>query len=386
MSSAVLKALTPLLLLISCAAPAASQSAYTVEPAPEWTALFDRTSGWTGADGIFSFPLDGNDSPGGLSRAASLFVFSDTFLGDVDAAGVRSNSSLVNNTMGLLPRNGMAQGLQFFWDDSGSQSGPIFVPSTPNSQDGDWYWFADGVIVGDKLHLLAMRMEHTSGTPGWNFARAGMSMFTLDKQGPYTRAASNEVDTPLALAETPSRGPGFFGAGIMANTVEAGAPFPDGYIYVYGSIEDPLVKKLRVARVLPQDFEDFAAWRYWDGSAWSADIHASADLTGRISNELSVTPMPDGRYALIFSLDTLSNKIAMKIAPTPMGPFGNSEVLYEIPTPATPPVFTYNAKAHPHLSEPGELLISYNVNAVDFWDHFQYADIYRPRFLRLTWR
>lgn len=27
---------------------------------------------------------------------------------------------------------------------------------------------------------------------------------------------------------------------------------------------------------------------------------------------------------------------------------------------------TYNAKAHSHLSAPGELLISYNVNAFDF--------------------
>ena len=44
----------------------------------------------------------------------------------------------------------------------------------------------------------------------------------------------------------------------------------------------------------------------------------------------------------------------------------------------------YNAKAHPHLSRPGELLISYNVNTFDFWgDFFRDADIYRPRFIRL---
>src|SRR5690606_34343117 len=36
-------------------------------PAPEWSALFDRTSGWTGADGIFSVPLEGRDAPGGAS-------------------------------------------------------------------------------------------------------------------------------------------------------------------------------------------------------------------------------------------------------------------------------------------------------------------------------
>jgi hypothetical protein len=31
---------------------------FTSEPAPEWTALMERTSGWFGADGIFSIPLD----------------------------------------------------------------------------------------------------------------------------------------------------------------------------------------------------------------------------------------------------------------------------------------------------------------------------------------
>jgi hypothetical protein len=293
---------------------------------------------------------------------------------------------MVNNTMGFLSANGTTRGVQFIWDDHGPQPASLFTPDTPASRPGDWYWFADGVVIGDNFHLLAMRMEHDDGPPGWNFARAGMTLLTMDKHGPYTRAASSEVDTPLYWLESVTRGAAFFGAGIMANTVEAGAPHPDGYIYIYGSQEDPLVKKLLVARVLPQDFEDFNAWRFWDGSNWSADIHDSAVVTGRIANELSVTPLPDGRYALVFSLDTLSNRIAMKTAPNPWGPFGNTEVIYDIPVPAVPQVFTYNAKAHPHLSAPGELLISYNVNAVDFRDHFTYADIYHPRFIKLIWQ
>jgi hypothetical protein len=31
------------------------------EPAPEWSALFHRQQGWTGADGIFFVPLNGNE-------------------------------------------------------------------------------------------------------------------------------------------------------------------------------------------------------------------------------------------------------------------------------------------------------------------------------------
>lgn len=52
----------------------------------------------------------------------------------------------------------------------------------------------------------------------------------------------------------------------MANTVEAGALDPDGYVYVYGR------NSLFVSRVLADDFEDFSKWRFWDGALWSEDI------------------------------------------------------------------------------------------------------------------
>ncbi|MGI8532073.1 MAG: hypothetical protein ACR2KN_03650 [Geodermatophilaceae bacterium] len=49
----------------------------------------------------------------------------------------------------------------------------------------------------------------------------------------------------------------------------------------------------------------------------------------------------------------------------------------------TPNTYTHNAKAHPNLSTPDRLLISYNVNTFDFGENFSNADIYRPRFIWL---
>jgi hypothetical protein len=45
--------------------------------------------------------------------------------------------------------------------------------------------------------------------------------------------------------------------------------------------------------------------------------------------------------------------------------------------------FTYAAKAHPELSRPGELLVSYVVNSFDFGESSTNAGIYRPRFVRV---
>lgn len=359
---------------------------YTVVEAPEWTALFDTTSGWTGADGIFALPLDGDETPGGLSRTDTLFVFSDTFIGDVNAAGERVGAQLVNNTLGYLRAGQFGQGAKFFWDARGTQPAAIVAPDTPMSEDGDWYWFADGIVIGDQAHVLAQRMYYAPGAPGFSFARAGMALVTIPTTGAPSLDAITQVDAPTSYLEFDGHGGAFFGAGIMPNTVESGAPNPDGYIYIYGSREDPLVKKLLVARVLPTAFTDFDAWRYWNGHSWVQDPRSAIPVTGRISNELSVTPTPNGQYALIFSLDTLSGKVAMKRSDSPVGPWGPSEILWDIQTPPGLSLFTYNAKAHPHLSEPGELLISWNVNATDFWDHFRYADIYRPRFIKLIWQ
>ena len=54
---------------------------FTAEAAPEWTKLFERTSGWFGADGIFSIPLSGVDKNNNQGNDSTLLLFSDTYIG-----------------------------------------------------------------------------------------------------------------------------------------------------------------------------------------------------------------------------------------------------------------------------------------------------------------
>ena len=170
----------------------------------------------------------------------------------------------------------------------------------------------------------------------------------------------------------------------MPNTVHAQAPHPDGYIYIYGTQNDPLIKQLVAARVKPGHIADFDQYEYYNGTEWTPHIEDSAPLTGRVSSELSVTPLPDGRYILVFQEDTLGQFVDVKIGNSPVGPWGQPIQIYHCPEPGMlKDVYTYNAKAHPSLSAPGELLISYNVNTFNFLDHFNHADIYHPRFIRL---
>lgn len=68
-----------LVLLAILNACAASEPAG--KAAPEWDTLFQRNSGWIGADGDYSIPLN---------RDTTLWLFSDTLVGKVKAAAFES--------------------------------------------------------------------------------------------------------------------------------------------------------------------------------------------------------------------------------------------------------------------------------------------------------
>lgn len=371
------------LLLAARGAPAQSLQA---ERADDWEALFRRTSGWTGADGIYSIPLTGDDSSGGLDTANTLFVFSDTFIGDVAPGGMRlSGTQMVNNTVAVMPAGAPdPDRIHFFWrTDGNGDAGAVLVPRTAQGNPGDWYWPLDGLALGGKVHIFAQRMREGDGGV-FNFVVDGVALITLDQASATPLRDHVQTDAPLFLAPGDGRGELIFGAAVMANTAAAGAPAPDGYIYVYGTQNDPFVKKMLVARVRPERFADFTAWRYWDGGGWVRSLASAVPVAARISSEFSVTPLPDGRVVAIFQLDALGRDVAAAIGQGPAGPFGPPRTLWTAPEPALDPdIYTYNAKAHPHLSRPGELIVSYNVNTFDFADHFTHAGIYRPRFIRV---
>ena len=356
-------------------------------PAPEWTALFDREHDWTGADGIFSIPLNGReDGEAHGPNFRTLILFSDTAIGEVGSSAERlDGTTLVNNTLAVLrgtePR---ADRIEFLWGGKiTGESAAVFVPETPMAQDGEWYWLGDGVAIGDLVHILAIRMRKTEDAV-FGFATSGVNLLTLDLTRPHPLALQQQRDTPFFRAPEGDHGDLTFGSGILVNTEEAGAPNADGFIYVYG-VRNDLSKKLMAARVRPDLFTNFDAWRFWDGGGWSAQLDDAAPITDQISNELSVSPLADGTYALVFQVGGITADVGVRFGDSPVGPFGDINTIYHASEPSTDPeTFVYNAKAHPHLSKPGELLISYNVNTFDFYgDFFKDSDIYRPRFIRL---
>ena len=334
--------------------------------AERFTKMFDRSEGWLGADGIYSIPLDGNDNWGSVNKETkTLFVFSDTMLGTADPKTKEYRDvKMVNHSAAFL---GNFHHFIYGKNGDGSRSN-LFEKK---------YWLQDGIVIDNKLYLTAF-------TPDGRWKPTQIDLLTI----PLTSSELPAWDEVTVKERFPLFAENekyllAFGAGILDHSAV------DGYIYVYG-YRDTLkggTKHLVAARVKPKSFADGEEWRFWNGIDWVKDCTAAfrdeAVLADRVSTELSVTPIAKDKFLLVFTQDVMSDRIAYKVGSSPIGPFGETVVFYHAPEPKTlgDGIYVYNAKAHPHLSAPGLLLISYNVNRLGGLPHN--TDEYRPRFIEL---
>ncbi|HEX2534269.1 MAG TPA: DUF4185 domain-containing protein [Chitinophagaceae bacterium] len=363
---------------------------FTVTPAPEWTALFHRRQGWFGGDGIFAITRNGKETQGAAAGSEALVWFSDSIIGEIKEDSLQPGWVMINNSMAVLQGGRPeASAVRFAWDQTPEgKPKSLFLPQTPATQKGDYYWLGDGFVnhkKGNNLYIFGYRIRDTRPGVPFGFEEVGNILLVVPQgqQPPFTGV--RQMDVPF-FSRASVDSAGSFGAGLLVNTAEAGATNPDGFVYVYGVRGKN--KALMVARVQPEHIESFDRWTFWTGNGWSNDPARIQTVTDRASNELSVTPLGDGRYALIFQEEGLGKYVGLRLGATPYGPFGKVIRLFDVsPTlEQDKDIFPYNAKAHPVLSRPGELLISYNVNSFDFFkDIYTYPNLYRPRFITLKY-
>jgi hypothetical protein len=357
---------------------------FTVEKADDWTNLFYRNTGWFGADGIFSIPLTGVDKNNNEGNDSTLLLFGDTYIGEVQDGKPMPGNTMVNNTIAYIKGNDPDPSKIHFHYKESKDGKPetFFVPQTSTTSRPQLFWLGDGFVnkeMDNTLYIFGYKVERTG--PGvFDFKETGVSIIAIPKESKLPFTNQRQIETPLNI-KSATLGEGNFGAGVLVNTKWAGAPAPDGYVYIYGCIGQD--KNLVVARTKPQEFESIDKWQYWNGTTWSKNMGDLKAIANSASNELSVTPLPDGRFLLVFQVLGLSDKVGMRIAQSPVGPFSDIIEIYTTPE-WKQGIWTYNAKAHPNLSKPGELLISYNTITADFWNDIQKdAHIYRPRFIKL---
>ncbi|MFC5410632.1 DUF4185 domain-containing protein [Larkinella bovis] len=365
---------------------AVNATEFTVEPAPEWTHLFLRKSGWFGGDGIYAIPFSGKDAEPGDSL---LFVFSDTMIGEIAGGQLKPGSVMVNNSVAVLKGNTPDSTLIAF-KTARTKEGykAVFAPKTGQPDPNTYFWLGDGFVNPDAnqdLFLFAYKMTNTHDQSGFPFKETGNTLIRVPRNSRFPYTDHQQIDLPFNHY-TPGEETISFGAGIVNRAPSAGEAEPDGFVYVYGI--QGANKKLVAARVKPDRIASFDQWRFWDGTTWSDDPKSVVALSDSVSNEMSVSRLSKGNYALVYQLSGIFPEICMQVGPSPVGPFGPRIILYRTTSDIKDKdLFTYNAKAHPALSAAGELLISYNVNSFKFFDVLKREpNLYRPRFIRVKFK
>ncbi|MFC4116359.1 hypothetical protein [Nonomuraea zeae] len=319
-------------------------------------------NGWTGGDSTYSARM-----PDGRI----LWLFSDTFLGPLNADGTRPTSApLINNSFVIQ------NGSQLTTVHGGTAAAPKALMPPPDGTH--WYWSGDGFIVGNRLQVIFQkyRREGTGAMP-----------FAFDENVVATFSLSN-LSTPSSVTKLPSDAGVAWGSAILP----AGRS-GDGYTYVYGVSDAPTNKQMRIARVKGDDLRQ-GRWQYYTSWGWTErEQDAENTLTG-IANEYSVTPWK-GQFLLVSQDSTVafSGWINAFTSCDPFDGFTNETSVYRMPEPGPygsywdGDIISYNAHVHAEQSSDSSLLISYNVNSLDNRiaadaDLFRDTSIYRPRFFR----
>ncbi len=365
---------------------------WQVESAPNLNRLFTRTSGWTGADGASSIPL---------SESLTLWLYGDTFIGRV-YDGARVKSTLVNNSIALQSLGRKGDGTivpgkpRFFWktvrdqrqkpklwqesrfgqDVESEKPASFFIP--PDAKG--WFWPLHGLLVDRTLFVFLLQMDKTDDASVFGFRTIGLWLARI--ANPFSSPADWIISyrrVPWCLTGTERQLT--FGSAVWRDGEDA---------YIYGIDEDlrPGVsqKRLIVARVRAGAVDRFGAWRFWNGTAWTADFTRMATVGEGLVDEFSVSrPVGSDRLVLVQTEPGLSPRIVVRTAAAPQGPWSEPQPVYTVPDASgSKRLFAYAAKAHPELSQrPGELVLTYVINTFDFFDLIKQAQWYWPQFLQM---
>jgi hypothetical protein len=373
--------------IVSSANPSLEELEFTVGAAEEWNKLFNRSEGWFGGDGIFTIPFSGEDTAGAEEEGKTLVLFSDSIIGETGEVKEGKPFQMINNSVAILegaePKD---SAISFHWPTKeNGDAASIFVPQTKASKPGEYFWLGDGFVnqeKGNDVYLFAYRIQKTDAEV-FPFKEVGNVLIIIPNGSNPPFSDYRQIDTPFYMEGSPES-TGSFGSGILVNTKSAGAINPDGFVYIYGV--KGVNKEVLVARVQPKRIEKFSSWRFWDGEGWQKDMLKAMPIADRASNELSVNPLKDGRYAMVFQKDAIGTEVGLRLGLSPKGPFGPVISIWDAAEDLKHGIqlISYNAKAHPNLSGKNELLISYNINSFDFFSAIKdQPNLYRPRFIRL---
>lgn len=354
---------------------------------PAWNAVFTRTSSWNGGDIIHSIDL---------GDARTLWLFGDSIFGPVEKGHrVGDRSKMLRAGVAWHPtlKNGEPPAF-----DSVTFAGPEpfagasvvswAAPTLGLFPAGSWYWLMnDGVRIKsptDHVVLFATAIGPAGNPDGmWDFRRVGGAIIEISNPAaPPDQWKATQVVNPLVNAdprhgEAPKAGD---------NHAVAILPSPDdASFYLYGvHYGTDRSKSLIVGTSTAADLAHPEKWMFFDGKGWLGTAATAKAVVSDVPDEFTIQRVrcKERDVLVMVQVEAFgSRRLVARTAVKPEGPWSSVATIYETPDYGKSS-FVYAAKGHAHLSRPGELLVSYAVNA-DLGRVFNEPSLYRPKFVRV---
>lgn len=326
-----------------------------VENAKKYNKYFTRYgNGWTGGDATYSIAL-----PDGRN----LWMFGDSFLDTVYADRTRPGSELVRNCFVVQDGTGYNN---FTTLVTGSIDEPEAFVNTPDPIN-EWYWPGDGTAQDDTLYVFMQLFERTgTGSFDFHYLQTDLVKFALPDLTEVNRTPVWNMDDDV-----------YFGAAVFET---------DSFLNIYSAEVQGVFKYVQLSRLPLNDLNVPLEYYNATTDAWQSTFPGNSGRLKRstsgnvdVSAQFSVF-YSEGKYRLVTQEGLLGKDIFTYQSDSPQGPWSNKKKFYTAD--AGPDAWTYNAFVHPQiLNAEGYMLMSYNINAMNFFDLFSNADLYRPKFI-----
>lgn len=367
----------------------------------KYDAMFTRTLGWNGGDGVLTTALpDGN----------IYWTFNDSFYGVVDGpTRTRFSTNFPRNN--VMIQTGEATDANLVWQaDYVQTTNPeaeryyharthLRHPKARLSAadiargeiDNDYiYWAGDATVFddparGNVLQMLWIGVDLTGGEGSMVNFSGCLREYSLNGtpgDGQYMSELSCNHNF------------GSDGYGYGATMLEG----KDGHVYLYTTKQEGLSSRVLVARTETLDLR--SQWSYYirgvDGEFdWQTALPSEEEqLRSYISTYSGSMPWvveKDGVYYMVMESFPFGRGIYIYRSDKPYGPFTDQKLLFTLPATLDKIGNPYHQRwyminLHPALSRTGEMVFSTNSDPNNFWDNFNRegsADFYRPYFFRV---
>jgi len=367
-----------LISLCSCFVPAVEEARVREDLAFK-NLFFADSNGITGADGIFSVPL---------SEDETVFFLGDCFLGKVVDGSRDMNTTMMRNAFVVVNQEKSEVRAVY----NGEYDNPVTLMN-PLNEEGDttyrWYWPGHGFLKDGILYVFALNLynepsaivKSTKGKEELNEAdvlQEAALAFRISHIDLLAFSIPDFEHLGTIKADFDyTKYPIDFGNCVMVD---------EGYVYIYGTKNDPGMSKVHVARVPLEAKEFHTNWEYSAGDAWDTDISKSVpiDIDISVSEQFSIFRYKD-MYVLL-TQERGGADIFTYTSSYPNRGFQNKQFIYHTPdreADSAGHIHAYNALAHSQYIEQDQLLVSYCVNSTVVKDVFENAEAYRAKFIRV---